>query len=198
MYPSYINKISEISFYGLKMLYSLSAICLILPLSTNIQSVSSAGIDCFKCVSTNGSNPLCEDPFHNNYTSNILERPCMGGRKGRNGLFPASACIKVAGTYADGSGSIMIRGCSLDSGTLTVDTELVRMSHCGSFFFNEKYVHGCVMSCDDVDACNSATQTMDNNLFKTTSSLPFITKYLVLIVLARTVNTTFLPRYINT
>ena len=61
--------------------------------------VSSAGIDCFKCVSTNGSNPLCEDPFHNNYTSNILERPCMGGRKGRNGLFPASACIKVAGTY---------------------------------------------------------------------------------------------------
>ncbi len=62
-------------------------------------SVSSAGIDCFKCVSTNGSNPLCEDPFHNNYTSNILERPCMGGRKGRNGLFPASACIKVAGTY---------------------------------------------------------------------------------------------------
>ena len=61
-----------------------------------------------------------------------------------------------------------------------------------------RYVHGCVMSCDDVDACNSATQTMDNNLFKTTSSLPFVTKYLVLIVLARTVNTTFLPKYINT
>ena len=39
---------------------------------------------------------------------------------------------------ADGSGTIMIRGCSLDSGTLTTDTELVRMSHCGSFFFNEK------------------------------------------------------------
>ena len=38
LYPPYINKISEISFYGLKMLYSLSAICLILPLSTNIQS----------------------------------------------------------------------------------------------------------------------------------------------------------------
>ena len=39
---------------------------------------------------------------------------------------------------ADGSGTIMIRGCSLDSGTLTTDTELIRMSHCGSFFFNEK------------------------------------------------------------
>jgi len=53
----------------------------------------------------------------------------------------------------------MIRGCSLDSGTLTTDTELVRMSHCGSFFFNEKYVHGCVQSCDDVDACNYASRT---------------------------------------
>ena len=61
-----------------------------------------------------------------------------------------------------------------------------------------RYVNGCVMSCDDVDACNSATQNMENNLFKTTSSLPFVTKYLVLIVLARTVNTTFLPKYINT
>ncbi len=42
---------------------------------------------------------MCEDPFHNNYTTDILERPCMGGRKNRNGLFPASACLKVAGKY---------------------------------------------------------------------------------------------------
>ena len=42
---------------------------------------------------------MCEDPFHNNYTTDILERPCMGGRKNRNGLFPAAACIKVVGTY---------------------------------------------------------------------------------------------------
>lgn len=56
-------------------------------------------IDCFKCTSINGTNPACEDPFHNNYTSTLLERPCMGGRKGRNGLFPASACIKLSGTY---------------------------------------------------------------------------------------------------
>ena len=62
---------------------------------------SASGIDCFKCVSINGTNPSCEDPFHNNYTSDILERPCMGGRKGRNGLFPASACIKVSGTYGN-------------------------------------------------------------------------------------------------
>lgn len=128
-------------------------------LLTNVQPVASAGIDCFKCVSLNHSNPSCEDPFHNNYTTKILERPCMGGRKGRNGLFPASSCTKVVGDYADGSGSIMIRGCSVDSGTLTTDTELIRMSHCGSFYFNEKYVYGCVQSCDDVDACNSAVQT---------------------------------------
>ena len=28
-----------------------------------------------------------------------LEQPCMGGRKGRDGLFPASDCIKVTGYY---------------------------------------------------------------------------------------------------
>merc|ERR1719510_485118 len=122
-----------------------------------LTATPASGIDCFKCVSINGTNPSCEDPFHNNYTSDILERPCMGGRKGRNGLFPASACIKVSGTYADGSGTIMIRGCALDSGTLTTETEIIRMSHCGSFYFDEKYVHGCVQSCDDVDACNHSS-----------------------------------------
>lgn len=149
--------------YGI-LWHTMTAVFLLLPLSINVQPVSSAGIDCFKCVSLNGSNPMCEDPFHNNYTTDILERPCMGGRKGRNGLFPASSCIKVVGKYSDGSGTIMIRGCSLDSGTLTTDTELIRMSHCGSFFFNEKYVYGCVQSCDDVDACNAAS-TITTPLF---------------------------------
>ena len=62
-------------------------------------SAGSTGIDCFKCVSINHTNPACEDPFHNNYSTALLERPCMGGRKGRNGLFPASSCIKVVGNY---------------------------------------------------------------------------------------------------
>ena len=39
---------------------------------------------------------------------------------------------------ADGSGTIMVRGCALDSGTLTTDTEIIRMSHCGSFYFDDK------------------------------------------------------------
>ncbi len=58
-----------------------------------------SAIDCFKCVSVNGENPACEDPFHNNFTSDLLESPCLGGRKGRNGLFPATACLKLAGRY---------------------------------------------------------------------------------------------------
>lgn len=114
------------------------------------------GIDCFKCVSINGDNPACDDPFHNNYTSDIYESPCMGGRKGRNGLFPATACIKMNGVYDDSGHSMTVRGCALDSGTLTTDTELIRMSHCGGFYFNDRYVHGCVQSCDDADACNGA------------------------------------------
>ena len=34
---------------------------------------------------------------------------------------------------------MMIRGCAVDSGTLTTDTEIIRMSHCGAFYFNGRY-----------------------------------------------------------
>lgn len=33
----------------------------------------------------------------------------------------------------------MVRTCALDSGTLTADTEIVRMSHCGFFFLDNIY-----------------------------------------------------------
>merc|ERR1712203_34735 len=105
--------------------------------------------------SVDGSMPECEDQFHNNKT-NIWEEPCMGGRKGRDGLFPASDCIKVTGVYAETGQKMTIRGRALDSGTLTTDTEIIRMSHCGSFYYDDKYVKGCVQSCDDVDACNGS------------------------------------------
>lgn len=59
------------------------------------------GIDCFKCVSFNGANKACDDPFHNNFSTAILESPCMGGRKGRDGVFPATSCIKIAGIYGN-------------------------------------------------------------------------------------------------
>ncbi|XP_059473915.1 uncharacterized protein LOC132195751 [Neocloeon triangulifer] len=115
-----------------------------------------AGIDCFKCVSVAGNNPECDDPFHNNYSTSILESPCLGGRKGRNGLFPATACVKLAGVYDDNGVQVTVRGCALDSGTLTTDTEIIRMSHCGGFYLDDRYIRGCLQSCSDVDACNSA------------------------------------------
>lgn len=33
---------------------------------------------------------------------------------------------------------VTVRGCALDSGTLTTDTEIIRMSHCGGFYFDDK------------------------------------------------------------
>ncbi|XP_050089645.1 uncharacterized protein LOC126573515 [Anopheles aquasalis] len=118
------------------------------------------GIDCFKCVSMNGANKACDDPFHNNYSAAILESPCMGGRKGRDGLFPATSCIKIAGYYDDTGETITVRGCALDSGTLTTDTEIIRMSHCGRFYYDDRYVHGCLQSCNDADACNGAVRSI--------------------------------------
>ncbi|XP_015924619.1 uncharacterized protein [Parasteatoda tepidariorum] len=117
---------------------------------------SSSGLDCFKCVSVGGDNQPCEDPFHNNYTKDILEAPCWAGRKQRDGVFPATACIKLSGIYEDSGEKMIVRGCALDSGTLTIDTEIVRMSHCGGFYFDNRYVSGCLQSCSE-DACNSST-----------------------------------------
>ncbi|XP_050304211.1 uncharacterized protein LOC126741711 [Anthonomus grandis grandis] len=113
-------------------------------------------IDCFKCISINNDYQPCEDPFHNNYTVDIYQSPCMCGRKGRDGLFPATSCVKISGVFDDNKETITVRGCALDSGTLTTDTELVRMSHCGGFYFANRYVRGCVQSCSDADGCNAS------------------------------------------
>ncbi|XP_015592108.1 uncharacterized protein LOC107266294 [Cephus cinctus] len=120
----------------------------------NIQT--GQAIDCFKCVSEGGNNKACDDPFHNNGSLGFLESPCQGGRKGRDGPFPATACIKLAGVFAETGSTLTIRACALDSGTLTTDSEIIRMSHCGGFYYNDKYVRGCVQSCSDADACNAS------------------------------------------
>lgn len=39
----------------------------------------------------------------------------------------------------DNGDDITVRGCALDSGTLTTDTEIIRMSHCGGFYYNDRY-----------------------------------------------------------
>ncbi|XP_064458664.1 uncharacterized protein LOC135369004 [Ornithodoros turicata] len=126
----------------------------LLILLSTLQACS--GLDCFKCVSLDGNNPSCEDPFHHNYSEDILAAPCLAGRKSRNGLFPATACIKLNGVYEETGETMMVRSCALDSGTLTVDTEIVRMSHCGGFYFKNMYVKGCIQSCTE-DACNAAS-----------------------------------------
>ncbi|XP_035218915.1 uncharacterized protein LOC118192123 [Stegodyphus dumicola] len=125
-------------------------------------------LDCFKCISIGGEYPPCDDPFHNNYTQDILETPCWAGRKQRNGVFPATTCVKLAGVYDDTGESLVVRGCAVDSGTLTIDTELVRMSHCGGFYYENRYVRGCVQNCFD-DGCNASPLP-----YARLNSMPFI------------------------
>ncbi|CAI5451753.1 unnamed protein product [Caenorhabditis angaria] len=129
-----------------------------------IEGVS--GIGCFVCTSFDGNNKACEDPFHSSFELIKKERedmskvanyrhPCWAHRKGRTGLFPADHCIKIIGIKADNaSETVVIRTCALDSGTLTADTEIVRISHCGSFKYDGQQYKGCVQSCD-TDGCNS-------------------------------------------
>ena len=57
-----------------------------------------------------------------------------------NHLLPSISTTKTTTATATQHGAadgnyekMVIRTCALDSGTLTLDTELVRMSHCGSF-----------------------------------------------------------------
>lgn len=38
----------------------------------------------------------------------------------------------------ESSVSLTVRSCALDSGTLTTDSELIRMSHCGGFYYEDK------------------------------------------------------------
>ncbi|KAL2716232.1 hypothetical protein V1478_013908 [Vespula squamosa] len=139
-----------------------SIICILVLLMVLLQRASA--IDCFKCVSIDGDNKPCDDPFHNNGSLAFLESPCLGGRKGRDGLFPATACIKISGIYDESGISLTVRSCALDSGTLTTDSEIIRMSHCGGFYFDDKYVRGCVQSCNDADACNGTNRIKETSL----------------------------------
>ena len=55
-------------------------------------------LGCFVCQSLNRSDERCEDPF-NATEPELFQSDCQSYRKGRDGLFPASACVKVKGTY---------------------------------------------------------------------------------------------------
>lgn len=127
------------------------------------QEVKSIG--CFVCSSFNGSDPNCEDTFNSivyREQSDIIgvsyyQYPCWSFKKERQGLFPADHCIKVNGHRTDDvSQTMVIRTCALDSGTLTADTEIVRISHCGHFKYDGYQYSGCVQACD-TDGCNVAS-----------------------------------------
>lgn len=123
---------------------------------TLIVADSTEGIGCYVCHSFNRTNELCEDPFQTlvEDAANYYSQKCMGYRKDRKGYFPADHCIKIDGFSTTSTNkTIMIRTCSLDSGTLTADTEIVRMSHCGHFRYNDEEYSGCVQSCG-INGCN--------------------------------------------
>ena len=63
--------------------------------------------------------------------------PNLGNTQDNDVLFLINVMVFIVFS-ADGSGTIMVRGCALDSGTLTTDTEIIRMSHCGSFYFDDR------------------------------------------------------------
>uniref|UniRef100_A0A915AMH5 Protein quiver n=1 Tax=Parascaris univalens TaxID=6257 RepID=A0A915AMH5_PARUN len=143
-----------------------------------------ASIGCFVCSSFNGSNPLCEDTFNSTINQGTLltlsgtyyQYPCWAFKKQRQGLFPADHCIKVNGYRSDQPAQTMvIRTCALDSGTLTADTEIVRISHCGHFKYEGYQYSGCVQACD-TDGCNIATT--HNSHYCLTFILPAIVSLL--------------------
>ena len=74
----------------------IGIICKIYHVLKMLWFVSVSCIACFKCVSVAGDNPSCEDKFHNNATEGMVElvSPCMGGRKGRDGLLIASKLLE--------------------------------------------------------------------------------------------------------
>ncbi|KAL3117241.1 hypothetical protein niasHT_007644 [Heterodera trifolii] len=113
---------------------------------------SGGAIGCFVCSSVNGSNPNCEDTFNSSVFASVhgsvglFQQPCWAFRKNRKGLFPADHCIKVSGhRYDHPNHTLMIRTCALDSGSLTADTEIVRISHCGHFKFKGNHYAGRVI-----------------------------------------------------
>ncbi|XP_045126242.1 uncharacterized protein LOC123513237 [Portunus trituberculatus] len=132
------------------------------------------GLDCFKCGSVNGSDPQCSDPFHHNYSTAYLASPCLAGWKGREGVFPASHCVKLSGYFYQTGETMFVRGCTTDSGTLTVDTELGRQSHCGVFLYDDRLVVGCVEACNEFDGCNASSHL---------SASPYLLLFLLVLLL---------------
>lgn len=117
-------------------------------------------IACYKCASINGSNPLCEDFFQGDrqtdQSSSLLQSPCLTHLRGRQGLFPATHCIKLL-AYPAGSrsGQYIYRTCARDEDD--DNNGITRTSHCGfvklDWIDPHRRFRGCLHVCDK-DACN--------------------------------------------
>ena len=85
----------------------------------NEYNVTSIG--CFHCTSIGGDNPACEDPFNSTdaYHKGLYKDNCLSGMKGRNGLYPATACIKFDGYYSKLKQTFMADKLSLFRKSLT-------------------------------------------------------------------------------
>ncbi|KRY28086.1 hypothetical protein T01_13311 [Trichinella spiralis] len=108
-------------------------------------------LTCYVCSSINRSDPYCEDTFNTDYP-------------GVNYLQPDSANRNF---------SVVVRTCAMDSGSLTADTEIVRMSHCGHFILDEHYFSGCVQTCS-TDGCNLAIQARQSPSLFCSSVVAFV------------------------
>ncbi|CAF4545497.1 unnamed protein product, partial [Rotaria sp. Silwood2] len=130
-----------------------------IPYLTAIGDLLVSSISCYKCSSINGSNPLCEDFFQGDMTgtTSLLHTPCLTNLRGRQGLFPATHCIKLV-AYSGESKSVQYtyRTCSRDEGD---DNGITRASHCGfiklDWINQHRRFRGCLNICDK-DACNQA------------------------------------------
>ena len=47
--------------------------------------------------------------------------------------------------FLESGENVTIRSCGVDAGTLTADTEIVRLSHCGSLIIDERYCSTCTL-----------------------------------------------------
>ncbi|UJR26190.1 hypothetical protein I4U23_007533 [Adineta vaga] len=71
-----------------------------------IKPISSQGLSCFKCMTTNPSDDGCRDPFSS--LINPVQINCQATSVGKNGTFPARFCVKISGRVLsiEGGGNI--------------------------------------------------------------------------------------------
>lgn len=124
-------------------------------------------LDCFTCVSINGTDMFCDDPVqlpYMNPTQNCMTPvPVDLNRseyetlneplKDNHEYFaahvwkkhPANFCLKVVGT-SETHESVVIRTCIMED----------MNSQCGSFTFRDSLIRGCMLTCN-TDLCNGAS-----------------------------------------